>query len=181
MFLVESSAASSSLNLRLPPVSGPQLIALERWLNDQLSQDAINWSGLPLQLQSIGAPLQKALASHNHGRNHQAEGALTTGLAGLLSQPEFQLTTSLRPLLQLVEQQPHELLNPVAAAACGGVWIGQEHPHPALSDCAVVQAPYVSASGGEGRVALVGPMRMAYATALAAVEAVAGSLSRLLA
>jgi heat-inducible transcriptional repressor len=84
-------------------------------------------------------------------------------------------------LLQLVEQQPHELLNPVAAAACGGVWIGQEHPHPALSDCAVVQAPYVSASGGEGRVALVGPMRMAYATALAAVEAVAGSLSRLLA
>ena len=45
----------------------------------------------------------------------------------------------------------------------------------------MVQAPYVTASGGEGSVALVGPMRMAYATALAAVEAVAGTLSRLLA
>ena len=53
--------------------------------------------------------------------------------------------------------------------------------HPALSGCAVVQAPYATASGAEGSVALVGPMRMAYATALAAVEAVAGTLSRLLA
>ena len=183
VFLVESSAASSSLNLRLPPDSGAQLQALEHWLNEQLSNSAINWSGLPPHLQSVGAPLKQALVSHNRGRNRQAEGALTTGLAGLLCQPEFQLTTSLRPLLQLVEQQPHELLNPAAAmaTASGGVWIGQEHPHPALSGCAVVQAPYATASGGEGSVALVGPMRMAYATALAAVEAVAGTLSRLLA
>ena len=149
-FLVESSAASSSLNLRLLPDSSAQLQALEHWLNDQLSKSAINWSGLPSHLQSVGAPLKQALASHNRGRNRQAEGALTTGLAGLLCQPEFQLTTSLRPLLQLVEQQPHELLNPAAATASGGVWIGQEHPHPALSGCAVVQAPYATASGGEG-------------------------------
>ena len=183
VFLVESSALSSSLNLRLPPVASSQLEALERWLNLQLqvsSGAAIPWGVLPSQLQAGGAPLQQALESHNRARNRLAEGALTTGLTGLLAQPEFSLTTSLRPLLQLVEQSPHELLSPSDAAALGGVWIGGEHPNPALDGCAVVQASYHSRSGAQGQVALVGPMRMAYATARAAVQSVAGSLSRLL-
>jgi len=160
VFLVESSAVSSSLNLRLPQASALELEALERWLNGQL---------------------QQALESHNRGRNRLAEGALTTGLTGLLSQPEFSQTLSLRPLLELVEQCPHELLTPRDTQALGGVWIGGEHPNPALDGCAVVQARYHSRSGAEGQVALVGPMRMAYANARAAVHSVAASLSRLLA
>ena len=62
----------------------------------------------------------------------------------------------------------------------GGVWIGREHPKTALHHCSVVQAPYRSKGHGIGQVALVGPMRMAYATALAAVQSVARSLERLL-
>ena len=46
--------------------------------------------------------------------------------------------------------------------------------------CAVVQAPYRAKGGAEGRVALIGPMRMAYATAQAAVRSVAARLERLL-
>ena len=135
---------------------------------------------MPSQLQAGGVSLQQALESHNRGRNRLAEGALTTGLTGLLSQPEFSRTLSLRPLLELVEQCPHELLTPRDAQALGGVWIGGEHPNPALDGCAVVQARYHSRSGAEGQVALVGPMRMAYANACAAVQSVAASLSRLL-
>ena len=185
VFLVESSAVSSSLNLRLPQVSPLELEALERWLNGQLqeahaSATAIPWGSLPSQLQAGGVSLQQALESHNRGRNRLAEGALTTGLTGLLSQPEFSRTLSLRPLLELVEQCPHELLTPRDAQALGGVWIGGEHPNPALDGCAVVQARYHSRSGAEGQVALVGPMRMAYANACAAVQSVAASLSRLL-
>ena len=101
----------------------------------------------------------------------------------MLCNPNFHLPPSWSPLLNRGGQQPQDLITPATATATasGGVWIGQEHPHPALSGCAVVQAPYATASGGKGSVALVGPMRMAYATALAAVEAVAGTLSRLLA
>ena len=44
----------------------------------------------------------------------------------------------------------------------------------------MVQATYRSAGDGVGQVALVGPMRMAYATALAAVQSVARTLDRLL-
>ena len=63
----------------------------------------------------------------------------------------------------------------------GHAWIGAEHPHRALRQCALVQADYRSGDGGIGQVALVGPMRMAYATARAAVLSVARVLERLLA
>jgi heat-inducible transcriptional repressor len=58
------------------------------------------------------------------------------------------------------------------------VWIGSEHPHKALGECAVVQCPYRTGDGGRGVVALVGPMRMAYATASAGVRSVAHLLQR---
>ena len=60
------------------------------------------------------------------------------------------------------------------------MWIGAEHPDPALHQCAVVQASYGTGGGGEGQVALIGPMRMAYATARSAVQVVASTLDRLL-
>jgi heat-inducible transcriptional repressor len=44
----------------------------------------------------------------------------------------------------------------------------------------VVQASYRTADGARGEVALIGPMRMAYATARAAVQSVATILQRLL-
>lgn len=105
---------------------------------------------------------------------------MALGLGGLLRQPEFSRTESLRPLLQLVEEDPQQLLQARGAADLGGVWIGAEHPHPALRSCAVVQSSYGTGSGGVGHVALVGPMRMAYATARSAVRSVATVLERLL-
>jgi heat-inducible transcriptional repressor len=87
---------------------------------------------------------------------------------------------SLRPLLQLVEQQPQRVLQTDQVSPLGGVWIGAEHPDPALHQCAVVQSRYETASGGSGQVALIGPMRMPYATARSAVQAVARTLERLL-
>ena len=74
-----------------------------------------------------------------------------------------------------MEANPQQLLGPGEA-----IWICSEHPQRALVDCAVVQANYRSADGGQGSVALVGPMRMAYATARAAVQSVANILQRLL-
>ena len=54
------------------------------------------------------------------------------------------------------------------------------HPDPALAACSLVQATYHARGGAAGHVALIGPMRMAYATARAAVQTVAASLERLL-
>ena len=98
------------------------------------------------------------------------------GLSELVSEPEFESTASLRPLLELIDDQPNTL---ISRGASGGVWIGDEHPQPALEACAVVQASY-RCNEGMGHVALVGPMRMAYATAKAAVQRVAHHLDLLL-
>ena len=66
------------------------------------------------------------------------------------------------------------------ALATEAIWIGTEHPHAALGQCSVVQATYRTGHGGRGQVALVGPMRMAYATARSAVQSVASILEKLL-
>ena len=176
VFLVEGAASSTSLNLRLPRGLDHQIPILERWLNGQLQQHApIGWDRLPAELRSSGSLLRQALESHQEARHRPRGGALTTGLAGLLSQPEFSQTASLKPLVELVEGAPQTLFQR------GGIWIGAEHPNAALRDCAVVQADYRTGDGGQGQVALIGPMRMAYATAHAAVRSVAGVLERLLA
>jgi hypothetical protein len=111
------------------------------------------------------------------------EAMVAAGLGGLLGQPEFRNSGMLLPLVQLVDQGPRQLLGPdgeTPQACGGGIWIGREHPNLAMEACAVVQAPYRTADGACGQVALVGPMRMAYATARAAVQSVATILQRLL-
>jgi heat-inducible transcriptional repressor len=174
VFLVEGTAATSSLNLRLPSQGSGQLPALERWLQGQLGNGPIDWDSLPSQLRLSGAVVRQGLNSHRLASSGEGEGTVAMGLAGLLAQPEFSQTASLRPLVELVEDAPQQVLQ------AGGIWIGAEHPNQALHHCAVVQADYRSGDGGVGQVALVGPMRMAYATARAAVRSVAQVLERLL-
>lgn len=182
VFLVENAAVASSLNLRLPEDASGELGALERWAGDQLELGRLDWASLPPHLRLSGEVLRQGLTSHDRAKAGHRDGSVAMGLGGLLRQPEFQRSDSLRPLLQLVEEEPQTLLQSaqVTSPERQGVWIGSEHPDPALHHCAVVQAPYRTGSGGEGQVALVGPMRMAYATARAAVSSVALALERLL-
>ncbi len=178
VFLVSGSVAGGSLNLRLPPRATSELARLEDWTNRQLRahpEQPIPWQQLPQELRSSGHLLRQALDQQQPLAAPGAS-AVASGMGGLLAQPEFSQTASLRPLLQLVEATPHEVLGPPADA----IWIGQEHPHGALKACAVVQSAYSSLDGARGHVALVGPMRMAYATARAAVQSVAATLTRLL-
>ncbi|MFZ0409699.1 MAG: HrcA family transcriptional regulator [Cyanobium sp.] len=185
VFLVQGSALTTSLNLRLPSGAERQLPILERWTNDHLRHQSgeISWERLPEELRRSGAVLRQALDHHERLRSAELDGVVAAGLGGLLGQPEFSRTSSLLPLVQLVEHQPeqvlgHSLLD--SPAPSDSIWIGREHPHQALEACSVVQAAYASADGCCGHVALVGPMRMAYATARSAVRSVATILQRLL-
>jgi heat-inducible transcriptional repressor len=177
VFLVHGATHTSSHNLRLPAGAEPELPVLERWANDQLrggAGGAIAWQQLPLELATSGRLVRQLVEAQT--TPGPRPDAVASGLGKLLAQPDFSHTASLRPLVQLVEEEPERVLGPEPRA----VWIGHEHPHAALADCAVVQAAYRSGDGGVGHVALIGPMRMAYATATAAVRSVASSLQRLL-
>ncbi len=187
VILVQGSGLSTSLHLRLPQGMERQLPILERWTNGQLHSAAegnIAWELLPAELAASGRLLRQVLDSHALLTGDGAGRVVAAGLGGLLAQPEFSRTSSLLPLVQLVETHPEQLLGPQIGADLTEselrslVWIGNEHPHQALEQCAVVQCPYRTGNGGRGLVALVGPMRMAYATAQAAVQSVAHLLQR---
>ena len=185
VFLVQDTTLATSLNLRLPLGSEASLPSLERWANDRLNRadGRIPWELLPEELRGGGAALRQALEELERRGSPEPEGVVAAGLGGLLAQPEFSRTSSLLPLVQLVEHQPDQVLGPDPLAIArrdDRIWIGSEHPHKALASCAVVQAPYLTGDGALGHVALVGPMRMAYATARAAVHSVASILQRLL-
>ena len=172
VMLVAENGRATHLNLRLPHGIDAELPAMERWAEQQLEEGGLNWESLPPQLQRSGDVLRCAL-DNPPGKN---EALVVHGLSRLVSEPEFQRPSDLLPLLELIDEQPGDLIHHDASAR---VWIGDEHPHRALQPCAVVQAPYQSTEG-IGQVALVGPMRMAYSTAKAAVERVARHLELLL-
>ena len=174
VMLVEDSGRASHLNLRLPPGASDELTAIERWTDQQLEDGSINWRSLPPQLQRSGDVLRSAL---DHPSMSPETPLVVHGLSRLVAEPEFHSTSELRPLLELIDDQPCAV---VSATDQPGVWIGEEHPQKALQACAVVQAPYRCGQEGVGQVALVGPMRMAYATAHAAVQRVARHLDLLL-
>jgi heat-inducible transcriptional repressor len=186
VFLVQGPDFSTSLNLRLGAGLEEELPILERWCNQQLragGDGRIPWERLPAELRRSGGLLRQALDSHGRIRSEELDAVVAAGLGGLLAQPEFSHSSSLLPVVQLVEHGPRTLLgltgNP-ATIASDAIWIGTEHPHAALGQCSVVQASYRTGHGGRGQVALVGPMRMAYATARAAVQSVASILESLL-
>jgi heat-inducible transcriptional repressor len=58
------------------------------------------------------------------------------------------------------------------------VRVGRELDHPALSELALVGAPYGVASRPLGAVSLLGPLRMDYGNAIRSVRAAAFELSR---
>lgn len=182
VMLVESSNQASHLNLRLPHGSGHQLEAMETWTRRQLDSStdgSLDWNSLPLQLQPFGRVLEDAISSHQQLKQAEETSALVHGVSRLIAQPECIDSSLVRPLLELVDQRPGALV-PADHPPVRGVWIGEEHPEQALQQFSVVQAPYRSGSEGIGHVALIGPMRMAYATGLAAARSVARALERLL-
>jgi len=187
VILVQGGGLGTSLHLRLPPGIDGELPILERWTNGQLRSaggEGIPWDLLPAELASSGRLLRQAMDSHALLTGDGAGTVVAAGLGGLLAQPEFTRASALLPLVQLVETHPDQVLGPQAGTDLSQadlqslVWIGSEHPHKALGECAVVQCPYQTGDGGRGLVALVGPMRMAYATAQAAVKSVARLLQR---
>ena len=176
VMLVEDSGRASHLNLRLPHGAEDELKAVERWIDQQLADGGLNWNSLPPHLQRSGDVLRSALDQSSSVTNME-QPTVVHGLSRLLAEPEFQTVQELRPLMELIDERPGAL---VGAGQQARVWIGDEHPQTALQPCAVVQAPYRCGSDGIGQVALIGPMRMAYATARAAVQRVARHLEILL-
>ncbi len=182
VMLVQSSNQAQLINLRLPGKAANELVAVEAWARQQLSKSSdgkLDWETLPSHLRLSGSVLKEAIDSHNESLSKPEEDTVLNGISRLVSQPEFSNTDSFRPLLELIDNHPRAVL-PVSNQKSNAVWIGSEHPVSALNQCSVVQASYRSANECIGHVALIGPMRMAYSTAIASARCVAKHLERVL-
>lgn len=103
------------------------------------------------------------------------------GLHLMLGQPEFALSEHVRGILELIERR--SLLGAMVPPGTSGkkiqVVIGHENRTEAFQDYSVVIGSYGLRGGAVGNLAVVGPTRMAYAHAIAAVDYLTSILSEL--
>ena len=102
-----------------------------------------------------------------------------TGLSSLMAMPEFSSSSSLVPLMRLMEHE--DVLCSALDGAEGEdgqclVRIGAENPIPELSDVSVVAGRYGRGESA-GIVAVIGPTRMDYGSVIRAVRAAQQALA----
>ena len=101
------------------------------------------------------------------------------GVANIAAEEAFERRETLRRIYQALERESAilRLLREAALAPPVSVMIGHENPLPEMWEATVVAAPFVAGGGARGTIGVVGPTRMDYIAAIAAVREVARRLS----
>jgi heat-inducible transcriptional repressor len=106
------------------------------------------------------------------------------GIGNVLRQPEFSRSDRMLDVLEALEERNLAKVIPFETIADEGVTviIGAENRRDAMRDCSVVIARYSAGEGGpSGALAVVGPTRMQYPRAIAAVRYLGSLMSDLMA
>jgi heat-inducible transcriptional repressor len=117
------------------------------------------------------------------GEHEMTEPLYVGGASRLAAGTEsFPQPTSAARLLELLEHQVEvvSLVRDLLDDEGSRVSIGSENPLDELRDCSIVIAPYTVDGEVAGTVGVLGPTRMDYRQALAAVEAISEQLGRVL-
>lgn len=174
-----------------------QLEVLSNFLTEQLRgrslHDAdLDWSNLDRAFQGYVEMLQGAIADlSKKSRTAPNTQILISGLAEALDQPEFAERKQIRSIIQLLEDGRDQLwpliTDPMLLVADQAesssnqqdlrIWIGSENPLEPMRSCALVTSRYGRAPGPVGSLGILGPTRMLYENAIAAVEAAANYLT----
>ena len=104
------------------------------------------------------------------------------GAGHIFSQPEFKDLTRLEALITAFQERK-VLYQTLSAALLGPrimILIGNENPHAEMRDCSLVTSTYRIGGRACGAIGVLGPTRMNYRRAVAAVDLLAQNLSQLL-
>jgi heat-inducible transcriptional repressor len=171
------------------PLTGDELRQAANYLNAE-------FSGLPLHrareavLERIReermlydqlAARAMGLASSTFGDLPDARPVYVEGASSLLDVDTGLTLATLQTLLQMIEekQQLVRLLNEYIDGPGMVVVIGAEHLDPSLRPFSLIASVY-NDGAGTGMVGVIGPTRMRYSRAIAAVEGAAQAVTRLL-
>jgi heat-inducible transcriptional repressor len=190
LVLITTSGAvtHSRVSLR-SAANADEIQLLSNFLNTQLRGKPLDWltyrtlREVTEQMERHQATLEDLwdrLVSQVEPASH----VIISNTALLARQPEFSASAKVSPILAFLEREAGvaELMDTIVEETPGGVHIriGHEHASPDLAECSVVTAAYVVDGSVAGEVAVLGPTRLDYSAAVAAVEAMAGRLTRIL-
>ena len=171
------------------PVTGDELQALLRFLNNELAGMALDEVETFLQRRILAQAdsffylLKRALhIIHATLEADQQEQLRLEGASYVLAQPEFHDAQKTQALLQMLEARDDlvVLLQEDLAHDGVAVHIGHEMEPPALEECSLVTAPYKVRGQTVGGLGILGPRRMAYPRLMATVDCVARRVGELL-
>ncbi|MEM6448860.1 MAG: heat-inducible transcriptional repressor HrcA [Cyanobacteria bacterium P01_D01_bin.105] len=182
-------------------VSDEELQILSNFLTERFEGKAlqdVNLNGEDLDLAfqqyacGLGDRLRQAIGEMTRrSQSAPATQILVSGLAEVLSQPEFAEPEQLRTIVELLEDGRDQLWPLIASSRLDHsekllssdtgrplrIWIGTESPIEPMHACALVTTTYGNAPGPVGSLGILGPTRMLYENAVAAVEAAANCLT----
>ncbi len=193
-----SSGSADSAPVSLEEIDR-ELQVLSNFLTEQLRGQALH--NITLDLSDLDQAFQRYISGLQQGmvdlarrsRINPATQILVSGLAEVLDQPEFSERSQIRSLVQLLEDGRDQLWPLISTARLTEadsllgeatsnnqrlrIWIGTENPVAPMQSCALVTSLYGSAPGPVGSLGVLGPTRMLYENAVAAVEAAANYLT----
>ncbi|MEL7142054.1 MAG: heat-inducible transcriptional repressor HrcA [Cyanobacteria bacterium J06573_11] len=186
------------LSNRSDDVIDRELQILSNFLTDQLQgrslhEAELDWSALDQAFAQYANGVQSAIAAISRKtQSISTTQLLVSGVAEALDQPEFAEREQIRQIVQLLEDgrdqlwpliseasQTQEERTEASLLSSQGlrIWIGAENPVEPMQACALVTAKYGHAPGPVGSLGVLGPTRMLYENAVAAVEAAANYLT----
>ncbi len=165
-------------------VADEHLRAASNFLDQQLSgrpaselgrRPEIGLSGRP-EVDEVVSRVREALSAPA-GEEHSPEQVFVGGAARMIE--HFAAVEQVRAVLTILEESfvVVSLLHDVLTKG-QSVSIGSEHGLEPLAECSLVVAPFGGAGEGAGTIGILGPTRMDYPQALAAVAVVGQRLSR---
>jgi len=201
LILVTTTYETQSVLLRLPESTCQQspeaidreLQILSNFLNHHLRGrllrefTQVDWAELEQELFHYADILQDHLLALTR-RYHSPEISqlLVSGVSEVLRQPEFNELQHLQSLLHLLEDEQDQLWSVVCelmeeeTSRNIRLRIGSENPLEPMRSCSLVTAPYHQEGVAVGSVGVLGPTRMIYEQAIAAVGAASDYLSQVL-
>jgi heat-inducible transcriptional repressor len=144
----------------------PELARLSNELSEKLADKTPGQARRALKLVSEAArPFGSAAIRLLQQAQEQNFAAVTLeGLAQLLSQPEFAQSQKLRPIVEVLEQQPLLARFLAESLASPGVQviIGAENPLEQMREAALVLTRYGTEEDAWGVLGVLGPTRLPY-------------------
>lgn len=138
---------------------------------------------IPAELSAYSAPIARIFAALKQAaRSLSEKRVFLEGTNQILRQPEFQDVRRLETLLDALEQRSalYQVLSRALLGYEVTVIIGGENRFSAMQECSVVTTRYHINARPAGYLGVVGPTRMDYDRAAAAVGLMARNLSRVL-